>query len=243
MTEPSATDAEHSGRRNRRSGVDSASQNGEGGAVTRIVLIRHGESQAHLDGIVAGHDNCSGLSDLGRRQAEALRRRLAATREVQADVLLTSILPRAVETAEIVGPALGADLKPEQRCELCELHAGESDGLTWEEYRARYPIDPQQAPTTPIAPGAESIASFQERVHRALAAVVEEHEGRTVAVVCHGGVIISSFSFFLGLAPEQLGLQRIWVDNTAVTEWSRHNGTWRLMRNNDAAHLHDLEPA
>lgn len=211
--------------------------------VTRLVLIRHGESQAHLDGIVAGHDSCSGLSALGRRQAEALRRRLAATGEVRADVLLSSILPRAVETAEIVAPALGDDLKLEQRCELCELHAGESDGLTWDEFRTRYPVDPFADPTAPIAPGAESLASFEARVARALSDVVDEHEGRTVAVVCHGGVIMASFPHFFGLSSGQVGLQQLWIDNTAVTEWSKSgDGPWRLMRHNDAAHLHDVEP-
>ena len=46
---------------------------------TRLVLIRHGESRATVDEIVGGHDGCQGLTDRGRRQAEALRDRLGAT--------------------------------------------------------------------------------------------------------------------------------------------------------------------
>ena len=59
-------------------------------ARTRLVLIRHGESQVTVDRVVGGSKTCSGLSDRGRRQAEALRDRLARTGELQADVLLAS---------------------------------------------------------------------------------------------------------------------------------------------------------
>ena len=41
----------------------------ERAAATRIVLIRHGEPQWPYDGITGGHEGCSGLSELGRRQA------------------------------------------------------------------------------------------------------------------------------------------------------------------------------
>ncbi|MGH2686993.1 MAG: histidine phosphatase family protein, partial [Actinomycetota bacterium] len=44
--------------------------------------MRHGESQAQVDDLIAGHTTCRGLSALGRRQAEALRDRLAATSEL-----------------------------------------------------------------------------------------------------------------------------------------------------------------
>ncbi len=70
---------------------------------TRLVLIRHGESDAQAEGYVSGHDACKGLSDLGRTQAAALRDRLAATGELgPVDVVYTSILERAIETAAIL---------------------------------------------------------------------------------------------------------------------------------------------
>src|SRR5215218_610345 len=102
--------------------------------VTRLVLVRHGESMATVDGVVGGHQGCRGLSDRGRRQAEALRDRLVATGEIRADVLMASVLPRAVETAEIMAPALGG-LAVEQECDLCEIHPGEGDGLAWSEFQ------------------------------------------------------------------------------------------------------------
>src|SRR5688572_27263506 len=96
-------------------------------ADTRLFLIRHGESQAAVDRIVGGHAGCSGLSALGRRQAEALRDRLLRTREFgKVDAIYTSELARAIETAEIIRPGLG-EVSIVRDCDLCELHVGDAD--------------------------------------------------------------------------------------------------------------------
>jgi 2,3-bisphosphoglycerate-dependent phosphoglycerate mutase len=209
---------------------------------TRLVLVRHGESRATVDEIVGGHDGCKGLSDRGRRQAEALRDRLAATGELKADALVASIMPRAIETAEILAPALG-DLPVRQECDVCEQHPGEADGIPWSEYEARYRPDGWRFdPYAPEAPGAESVAEFNARVARALTQVAEEHRDQTVVVACHGGVVGASMVAFLGL-PYQGRLLHGYVQNTSITEWvleddaPGHPPPWRLVRYNDAAHL------
>lgn len=208
---------------------------------TRLVLVRHGESQATVEQVVGGHRGCTGLSPLGRRQAEALRDRLAATGEVDADVMLASILPRAVETARILAPAMGG-LETGQDCDLCELHPGESDGLPWAVYQERYGVDMLADPLAPIAPGGESLAAFHERVSRTLRRIAEEHAGRTVVVVCHGGVVASSFLAFFDLPLDRPIEGEVRVENTAITEWERHDGgRWRLLRHNDAGHLGVLD--
>ena len=204
--------------------------------VTRRVLIRHGEAQAAHERVVAGERGCRGLTDLGRAQAGMLRDRLARTGEITADVLMSSTLPRAVETAEIIGPALG---NPElvRSCDLCELHPGESDTLTWDEYRDRYGVDMMADPYEPMAPGGESLAEFNVRVGRALTRLAQEHEGRSVVVVCHGGVVGGSMICFLGLPAQRPPMAELLVENTSITEWERRDGRWRLVRYNDAIHL------
>ena len=210
--------------------------------LTRLVLIRHGESNAAVEGVVAGERGCTGLSDLGRRQASALRDRLAATGEIQADILLASVLPRAVETAELIAPALGmSDIV--RQCDLCELHPGECDALTWQEYDERYGVDMQANPYTPIAPGGESLVEFNVRVGRALAVLAEQYQGRSVVVACHGGVVMASMVAFLGLPAHRPLVAELPVTNTSITEWEQRIGDdhpprpWRLLRYNDAAHL------
>ncbi len=211
------------------------------GDVTRLVLIRHGEARAALEMVVAGERGCSGLSDLGRLQAGLLRDRLARTSEVVADVLASSTLPRAIETAEIIAPALaGADgRRPEivRDCDLCELHPGECDTLGWDEYAERYGVDMPARPFEPMSPGGESLAEFNVRVGRALTALVDEHEGRSVVVACHGGVIMGSMRCFLGLPLVPTPAVNLLVTNTSITEWERCGQTWQLVRYNDAAHL------
>jgi len=212
---------------------------------TRVVLVRHGEAQCHVDQIVGGVKGCTGLSDLGRRQAAALRDRLASSGELAgADVLYSSTLPRATETAELIAPALGG-LAVKQDEDLCELHPGQADGITWEDFRERY-LWPGGRDTSfyqPMAPGAESWAVFSARVGSVLTRLASDHAGETVVIACHGGVIENSFRALghLSLSPQYL----LRIDNTSITEWERPRGTqerrWTLVRFNDAAHLSTLE--
>jgi probable phosphoglycerate mutase len=211
-------------------------------AVTRLVLIRHGESRATVDQVVGGPTGCTGLSEGGARQCEALRDRLARTGELAgAGALLTSVLPRAVETAQIIGPALGFELGDiVQDCDLCELHPGEADGLTWTEFGEKYG-DPEMAlnPYAALSPGGESLAAFHLRAGRALAQVVTEYEGQTVVVATHGGGVAVSMVLFLG-QPGYGAAAELPTANTSITEWARPGpagAPWSLIRYNDAAHL------
>lgn len=220
---------------------------------TRLVLIRHGESRSTVDRVVGGHQGCGGLTDRGILQAKALYERLARTGELAGAVaLLTSVLPRAIQTAEIIAPALG-DLEVVQRCELCEIHPGEGDGLTWEEFGARYRPGGLATgnPYRALAPEGESWAGFFARVGEALLRTAADHAGQTVVVVCHGGVIEAAFATLGGLP-----LRRpfdVRIQNTALTQWSYFPADgdlgnaghglarWQLDRFNDAAHLAGLD--
>ena len=76
-------------------------------------------------------------------------------------------------------------------CELCELHPGEADGLTWEEMveQLRGPgLGPRPARSRSPRAG-ESWLGFYERCESALARIVERHAGERVVLVVHGGVI------------------------------------------------------
>jgi probable phosphoglycerate mutase len=203
----------------------------------RLVVIRHGESQAQVDGMVSGHDTCKGLSDLGRRQAAALRDRLQAGRELgPVDAVYTSVLARSIETAEILRPALG-DLAPQAECDWCEIHAGEAEGLPFEDLRRHsLPGQADNAFHRRMA-GAESWAEFYVRVGARLRRVAREHPGQRVVVVGHGGTVGAGF-VALSEVPVRQGASftRV-VGNTSLTEWACLDGEWQLVRFNDTAHL------
>lgn len=215
--------------------------------MTRLVLIRHGEAEAAIQRVVGGEKGCTGLTERGRRQCEALRDRLARTGEIDADVLLASILPRAVETAQIIAPALGHPALV-QDCGLCELHPGECDGMSWDDFEERYRGPGYTfTPYDPLSPGGESVIGFQGRVSMALHRLTIEHAGRNVVAACHGGVVQTSMVAFLGL-PFLGAMADLPVENTSITEWELHADAqvphrpprWRLVRYNDAAHVAGL---
>jgi broad specificity phosphatase PhoE len=162
---------------------------------------------------------------------------------VRADVLLASVLPRAIETASIIAPGLGLEISG-QECDLCELHPGEADGLTWTDYAARYgSFDLEAEPDRVFAPAGESWNSFHERVRRTLERVARDYEGQTVVAVCHAGVIMASMRVLLGIPPLGTGA-RLRPTNTGLTEWEHDPSLarWTLHSFNDASHLLGLAP-
>ena len=209
----------------------------------RLILVRHGEAYAGFHGPIAGPVGCAGLTPHGRRQAEALREHLAASPLLSADVLLASILPRAIETARIIAPGLGLEISGLD-CDLCEFHTGEADGLDWSDYNERYgSFDMEAEPDRPFAPGGESWNGFHERVSRTLERFAREHAGETVVAVCHAGVIIASMRLLLGIADPATSAH-LRPTNTGLTEWGheRSEDRWLLRYYNDAGHLVSLDP-
>jgi broad specificity phosphatase PhoE len=203
----------------------------------RLILVRHGDAHAGFHGVIGGRTGCTGLTRLGRSQAEALRDHLAVTGRVRADVLLASVLPRAIETASIIASGLGLDVAGHE-CDLCEVHTGEADGLTWTEYADRYgSFDMESEPDRVFAPAGESWNSFHERVQRLLARLAADHPDETVVAVCHAGVIMASMRGLLGLDAAK-GTQ-LRPSNTGLTEWEHDPvlDRWSLHSFNETGHL------
>jgi probable phosphoglycerate mutase len=207
----------------------------------RLILVRHGDAHAGFHGVIGGPKGCTGLTPLGRAQADALRDHLAASGRVRADVLLASVLPRAIETASIIAPGVQLEVSGHE-CDLCEVHTGEADGLTWTEYAARYgTFDMEAEPDRVFAPAGDSWNSFHERVQRMLLRMADDYKGQTVVAVCHAGVIMASVRLLLGVPHPGTGA-RLRPTNTGLTEWE-HDLTldrWTLHSFNETGHLLDL---
>jgi probable phosphoglycerate mutase len=210
----------------------------EAGA-TRIVLVRHGEATCNVNGIVGGRRGCTGLTELGRRQVCALAARLARTGEFAGtSALYASVLPRAVETAELLRPVLGpGTLDVRQDRDLSELHPGEADGLGWQEVIDRFGSPEwDRDPDLLIAPGGESWSGFVARASGAVRQLAERHPGELVVAAVHAGVIESSMIAFLQMPPEaaRRGWARIVHASLTEWEWVPTQSRWVLIRFNDA---------
>jgi probable phosphoglycerate mutase len=206
----------------------------------RLILVRHGEAHAGFHGPIAGPKGCAGLTEHGVRQAEALRDHLAISGRISADVLVASILPRAIQTAEAIAPGLGLPVT-EHDCDLCEVHTGEADGVDWSEYNTRYgSFDMEAEPDRPFAPGGESWNSFHSRVGATLHRLARQHDGKTVVAVCHAGVIMASMRLLLGIADPATSAH-LRPSNTGLTEWELDPSfdRWILRSYDEADHLVD----
>jgi probable phosphoglycerate mutase len=207
---------------------------------TRLVLVRHGESRATVERFVGGPRSCTGLTDHGRRQAEALRNRLSAGHDVEATALFASNFPRALETANIIAPAVGS-LPVSVDSGWGEHDPGpDCDGMTYDEFIERFGVPRWDGdPHDVVYPGGETISQFHDRVMEALRRTVRKHEGGTIVIACHAGVIDAVMRQTLHM--HQTGKFELHTQNTSLTELFHVLGSkWRLVRYNDSSHLNGL---
>ncbi len=203
--------------------------------VTRIIAIRHGETAWNVDTRIQGQLDIP-LNDTGRWQAERLARALAAREAI--DVVYTSDLLRAWETARPVAAATGAPLHTDEG--LRERGFGSFQGKTFTEIEAAMPDearrwrqrDPFWAP-----PGGESLTAMRRRVIETLHALASRHVGEQIVLVAHGGVIDVLYRAATG---QELQAPRTWLlGNTAINRllWSPEGLS--LVGWSDTSHLDD----
>jgi broad specificity phosphatase PhoE len=206
--------------------------------VTRLFLVRHGQTVGNVQRVWQGWTEGE-LTSLGVQQAKAAARGLAAYNHTF-DALYSSPLRRAWQTAEIVGQALG--LSPLAHEGLKEIWFGEIEGVTLEEFAARYPETHRRwSKRNDVSftwPGGENRAEFQRRARRAIEDIAVQHKGRSVVVVAHGGTLRAILAH---LFPIQLG--QWWsysLANCSLTRvWLAPDGP-QLLALNDQSHLDGL---
>jgi probable phosphoglycerate mutase len=203
--------------------------------VTRLVLVRHGQTAWNLEGRAQGHTDI-GLDDTGRAQAQALAPYVAA---MAPTALWSSDLARARETASYLAAATGLEVRHDAR--LREFDAGARAGLTLQEFAERHPeahASWQDGHVTGDVAGAETTADVAARMVPALREIWDTTPaGGTSVVVAHGACTKVSLLAFLGWPEALLGTLR-GLDNCgwAVVEADPHGRGIRLASYNETAH-------
>ncbi|MFC5513586.1 histidine phosphatase family protein [Massilia jejuensis] len=203
---------------------------------TRIALIRHGETAWNAERRLQGHLDI-GLNAEGRRQARALAASLAGERF---DVLVSSDLSRASQTAKALGDASGLPLYIDGR--LRERCYGGFEGLLYAEIAERFPqafaawqardVDGQ------LPPGQNKGETFRQFYDRATDAVfgwAADNPGKSLAIVAHGGVLECIYRAALGLSLETP--RDFKVLNASVNRFVVRDGKLELVSWGDVAHL------
>jgi probable phosphoglycerate mutase len=203
--------------------------------VTRLVLVRHGQTAWNLDGRAQGHTDI-GLDDTGRAQAQALAPYVAA---MAPTALWSSDLARARETAAFLSDATGLEVQYDVR--LREFDAGARAGLTLAEFAEQFPEAHaawQDGHVTGHVEGAETTADVVARMVPALREIWDATgPAGTSVVVAHGACTKVSLLAFLGWPDTITGSLR-GLDNCgwAVLEADAHGRGIRLASYNETAH-------
>ena len=171
--------------------------------ITRIALIRHGETAWNAERRLQGHLDID-LNEEGRRQAAALAAALAGER---IDVLASSDLARAAQTAKALGEVLHLPLYIDGR--LRERCYGGFEGLLYSEIAERYPREfaawQGRDIDGTLPPGqnrGETFRAFYDRVIPAILGWAADNPGKSLALVAHGGVLECAYRAALGLSLE-----------------------------------------
>ncbi len=181
--------------------------------MTRVYLIRHGESAANCGEIFTGQMDFP-LSERGHRQAELAGEYL---KDKGIDVIYASDLIRAYDTAVPTAKKCGLEII---RCpEFRELNGGKWEGLTYDQLLERYPTE------YPVfvhdfgnasCEGGESIVGMTGRIRGIFDRIVEENDGKTVAVFTHACPIRELQCVLCGRPTDDMRDIK-WVGNASTT--------------------------
>ncbi|MGH7865662.1 MAG: histidine phosphatase family protein [Candidatus Binataceae bacterium] len=175
------------------------------------LLMRHGETAWNRQGRVMGESPVE-LDEHGRRQVESA---VPLARAIKPNLIVTSPLIRARQSAEIIASGIGGVAVIED-AGLLEVRYGHWQGKVYDELiNDQAYIEYQRAPLVTRTPGGESIGEVQQRGVETVRRVMQEHAGQRVLFVSHGDIIRTVLAHYLGM--DLSHFRRIRVDNAAFS--------------------------
>lgn len=197
--------------------------------MTIIGIVRHGITDWNLQGIAQGSADVP-LNDTGRAQAMAVAERLAA--EEPWDMIVSSDLARAKETAEIISDKLALPIRFFDT-RLREMSGGEIEGTTEEQRQEKWGADWRQ-----LDLGMESKEAVAQRGVEFIHDISADFAGKRVLMVSHGGLIGITLR---NLFPERF--KKTNLENTSLTILEHNESSWDCTLYNCIKHLETAEIA
>ncbi len=175
---------------------------------TKITAVRHAQSEGNVQHIYQGVVPGTSLTKLGKEQAAATGKKLAAD-TVPVDVIYCSPLARTQQTAQAIGKETGATVIVDER--LHEIEFGEFEGksvtfhdLDFVKARRAHVIEKNHAESIYHLPGMETWESAQKRINDFLSEVLPRHRSQHIVVVSHADPILNIKHFFTKEEPRKL---------------------------------------
>lgn len=207
--------------------------NAHTGAPTRLLLLRHGQTELSIGRRYSGRGNPV-LTEVGVQQAKAAAVRIAGRGGIAA--VLSSPLLRAQQTATAVADALGVPLTVHEG--LIETDFGQWEGLTFAEAAQAFPAEHRAwlSDTSVPPPGGESFDTVHRRVRKARDEIISTYGGANVVLVSHVTPIKSLLRMALDSGPSLLYRLHLDLASLSIAEFYGDGGaSVRLV--NDTSHL------
>jgi probable phosphoglycerate mutase len=199
---------------------------------TRLCVVRHGETAWNAEHRVQGQLDVP-LNAIGLAQAAAAAKVLS---QEKFDAIYSSDLSRARQTARPTANLLSLEVLLEKG--LRERHYGIFERLTYAEVKTRFPEDyarfEAREPDYAFQTG-ESLKDFSVRSIAVISKIAKEHEGQSVLVFTHGGVLDKLYRFVTGLplsAHREFGIPNAGLNRVELTPTG-----WQVRSWADVAHL------
>jgi len=179
--------------------------------LTTICIIRHGETDWNSSGKLQGREDIE-LNNLGREQAIQIAQYFKTE---PWDVIVSSPLKRAYETAQIIGSQLSIR-KIHIVDEIIERSYGSASGLLPEECRSHFPegIFDQ-----------EDFEHLRQRAMTGLAKIAKDFKGKRIIVVSHGGL---TNSILYSLSGGEFGSFKTRLKNGSISKIILQNNSWTV---------------
>ena len=207
--------------------------------LTKLYLIRHGQSVGNSEGRFGGHTPTP-LSLLGQSQAQITAEALKRERFT---AIYSSDLRRAVQTAEPLAHLSSLDV--ETNSAFRERSVGVLEGLTFDEAEIEFPADYEALVTRDIRhviTNGESYVQLLKRTTKALEEILEINKGGRIAIFAHTGTICFMTLKLLGAINENT-THTPWLvtSNCGVNKFEiRENNNIRVLSINDTRHLREV---
>ncbi|SOC21087.1 broad-specificity phosphatase PhoE [Ureibacillus xyleni] len=188
--------------------------------MTLICFVRHGETDWNALKKIQGRADIP-LNSNGTKQAEDCKKYFKTN---QWDVLVTSPLKRASQTAKIINESLNLNIHTMD--EFIERNYGDIEGLTISERASLYP--------NLECPNQESVEEVKERIFNGINQLHQDFPDQNIIVVAHGGVINLILSI---LSKGEIGTGKTRLTNGSLSQIQYKDGVWKVIDYNQALHI------
>jgi broad specificity phosphatase PhoE len=203
--------------------------------MTRVYLVRHGTTDWNKEEIFRGRVDCK-LNETGQAEARALA---GYFKDIPVEVIYSSPLSRATETAQVIAAAKGLRVLPDPA--FMDMDFGAWQGLPLKEVKEKYSDLYRvwrERPQAIIFPGGENLAQVRARAREGLTRVVQDNPEKTVLIISHRVVTKVLICAVLGL--DDSHFWQIQQDTTAVNCFQHNRSIFITSLINDTCHLKSL---